>query len=271
MEECSRLLHSAKAEAASIVEDARAEGRRVLDVKQKQCVEMEERRNALRQRLIKDEACFECQQRAGNCDESSLPLDPEAVALFRIKDAARKKDAYWKMKQQCQGIPGADVAVIQLTADDSEFPNRKSRSLNHVVSLAATHIMSKLQRFNDKSKKLFFERFWKHRSLKQFQPGGVGIEPSVLVAIVDLKQTLHIVKNPRRKDHLSTKRSLLTALVGQSTVGSRGQTALARYLGIKRHNLYRASKTRQLLDADLSVKYPMGERKLRSDKISEEV
>jgi hypothetical protein len=100
----------------------------------------------------------------------------------------------------------------------------------------------------------------------------LGLEKaSVGAAVIDMKESLQIVKTARRKDHLATKRALLTALVGPSITGSRYQIALAKALGIKRQNVHKASKVRKLIDVDQSLKYPMGERKVRSDKISEGV
>jgi hypothetical protein len=101
--------------------------------------------------------------------------------------------------------------------------------------------------------------------VKQFQPARFGcakVDASVGATVSDLRQSMKIVKTARRKDHLATKQAVLTALVGQSTVGKYYQSSLAKALGIKRQNMQKAAKQREVIDADMAVRYPMGERKV---------
>ncbi|CAM6102026.1 unnamed protein product [Calypogeia fissa] len=258
-EQCENLILSAENEAASIVKNARNEAAEVLDKQNKECAQLIERRDALRQRLMRHKASLERLQRNEDPSSECVPLDPDAAEEFRRRDATRKKAQYWKEKGECHEEPGAEDAPCDDAADP--LPNRKRRSVTYTVYWAAKTVMSKLECFNDKAKKLFFKKFWMHRSLKRFQPLGFGTSASVGAAIVDLKESLHLVKPAKRKDHLATKQALLTAMVGRSIVGNRYQTALARALGIKRQNLHKASKVRKLIHADQSVKYSMGEQK----------
>jgi hypothetical protein len=57
-------------------------------------------------------------------------------------------------------------------------------------------------------------------------------------------------------------------LVGPLITNSRYQIVLAKALGMKRQNVHKASMVRNLIDVDQSSKYTMGEKKMRSDKIS---
>ncbi|CAM6081914.1 unnamed protein product [Calypogeia fissa] len=265
-EACQKLIESAESNAAKIVEDARIEAKSLLESNNIACVQLMERRDSLRRQLARHEAMLYRQQR--NVQDCRMEVDAEAAAQFRRKEAARKRDAYWKNKSQDE--LDADEAVAD-DGDDNALPNRKRTSIDHVLSWASRTLLCRLKHFNDQSKKLFFERFWKHRSLKRFQPKSIGMHATVGAAVVDMKQTLSIIKTAKRKDHLATKHALLTALVGQTTVQNRHQSSLAKALGIKRGNLCRASKRRKLIDDDLFMKYPMGERKVRSDKISDAV
>jgi hypothetical protein len=65
-------------------------------------------------------------------------------------------------------------------------------------------VISKLKGFSYKAKKLFFENFEKHRSLKRLQPLGFGND-SVGATMVDMKELLQVVKTARQKDHLAIK------------------------------------------------------------------
>ncbi|CAM6127423.1 unnamed protein product [Calypogeia fissa] len=266
---CEKLIQSAHNEAAEIVLDAKSRAASMLESQNNVCAELMVQRDALRQQVIRHEAALERQQRNEPESSQSVQVDLDSAAQFRRADAARKRALYWKLKDISDGTSIAEDSPHDLAVD--VFPNRKERSIHYVVSWAAKNVMSKLDHFNDKAKKLFFQKFWKHRSLKQFQPLSLGMNASVGHAVVDLKESLQIVKTAKRTDHLATKRVLLTALVGPSITGNRYQTALARALGIKRHNVHKALKVRMQIDADRSMKYPMGERKVRCDKISEAV
>lgn len=121
---------------------------------------------------------------------------------------------------------------------------------------------------------MVLKKFWLHTALRDYHPASLGspkLDTSVGTALSDVRLLLKIVKSARRKDHLATKQAVLTALVGQSTVAQINQTCLASTLGVKRQNLYKASAVRKQLDGDSSMRYPSGERKERSDKISAEV
>jgi hypothetical protein len=80
------------------------------------------------------------------------------------------------------------------------------------------------------------------------------VDASVSAALADLRQALKIVNIARRKDHLATKQAVLTPLVGQSTVGKRYQSSLAKALGIKRQNMHKAAKQREIIDTDVAVR-----------------
>jgi hypothetical protein len=58
-------------------------------------------------------------------------------------------------------------------------------------------VISKLEPYNDKAKKLFCEKIWKHRSLRQFQPLGFAMNASIGVAVLDMKESLQIVNTTR--------------------------------------------------------------------------
>lgn len=58
---------------------------------------------------------------------------------------------------------------------------------------------------------------------------------------------------------------------GKQIVKDRFKTSLAKALGIKRDNLIKAAKKRIRLDRDNAEKFPMGIRKTRSDRISNEI
>ena len=190
---------------------------------------------------------------------------------FRQKDDARKRAAYWTAKQQsaqsaANGLPPTDSCSL--------ISNRSNSSIVKAITSAVEHILRTLGQFNEVDKKEFFKKFWLHHSVKRFQPAKFGcakVDASVSATLADLRQSMKIVKTARRKDHLATKQAVLTALVGQSTVGQRYQSSLAKALGIKRQNMHKAAKQRETIDADVAVRYPMGERKVRSDKISAEV
>jgi hypothetical protein len=72
----------------------------------------------------------------------------------------QRRELYiWKMKE---------IRDKMTSAAEDFVPNRKERSANYMLSWVAKKVISKLERYNDKAKKLFFEKFWKHRSLKPF-------------------------------------------------------------------------------------------------------
>ncbi|KAL3688230.1 hypothetical protein R1sor_014539 [Riccia sorocarpa] len=73
----------------------------------------------------------------------------------------------------------------------------------------------------------------------------------------------------KREDYW--KEEALRSSRGLRLVQGRYQTTLTKALGIKRTNVYRAAKTRVLLDSDDATKFPTGQRRERSDKISAEV
>jgi hypothetical protein len=152
--------------------------------------------------------------------------------------------------------------------------NLSQRSVHRLVSTTVSEALDRMAGYNEDARIAYFKKFWLHPSLKEYQPSVFGNpkrDMSIAAAISDLKGTLQIVKTAKRKDHLSAKQVLMTALTGDKVVSSRYQKTLAKVLGIQRGNLHRASKQRKLIDEDTSIKYPMGERKVRCDKISAEV
>jgi hypothetical protein len=181
----------------------------------------------------------------------------------RARDAARKRSRYWESR-------GASTSA----AVNEAVPNRKRSSVSSLVSRVIKILLTEMKGLNLGARKLVLKRFWLHTALRDYQPAVLGcprLDASMGTAVNDMIHSLQIVKSARRKDHLATKRALLTALVGQSTVSSRNQSSLALALGIKRQNLHKAAVVRKQLDEDVSMRYPSGERKQRSDKISVEV
>ncbi|CAM6084857.1 unnamed protein product [Calypogeia fissa] len=184
---------------------------------------------------------------------------------FRKKDAARKRAEYWERVNPDKSN----------RSDSSDVPsNRNNQTIARVVSELQSILMSQMAQFNVAARKLVLHKLWTHHALRAYHPtvyGDPKLDVSVGAAVHDLKQTLSIVKTANHKDHLGTKRALLVSLVGEATVSKRCQTSLALALGIKRQNLHRASKVRKELDGDTSVRYPTGQRKVRSDKNFDEV
>ena len=197
---------------------------------------------------------------------------------FRQKDVARKRAAYWNAIQlsrqsglQAKSLPSI---VDDIFSDEVLNSNRIKRSIVKAIAEAVKHILQTLEHFNDAAKKEFFERIWLQQSVKQFQPSRFGcakVDASVSATLDDLQQSMKIVKTARRKDHLANKQAVLTALVGQSIVGKRYQSSLAKALGIKCLNMPKAAKRQEDIDTHQSIRYPMGERKVRCDRIATKV
>lgn len=277
---CQELVSSAQNEAAHILENAQREAASILETSKVECAELIERRDSLRQRVGRQEVhLLRLDRRIGSSENSVPSLEVSTYATeFRARDAARKQVEYWRKRSESSSIGSKQKEPSQSTTDGVEEehspPNRQNRSLHTAVSWAVSQVLNRVGRFNDGAKKKFFKKFWLHPSLKVYQPvlyGSPRLDASIGAAISDLKTSLRTVKTARRKDHLAAKQVLMTALAGESIVSNRYQTCLARALGIKRQNVHTASKRRKLIDGDSSVKYPMGERKVRSDKISNEI
>lgn len=82
---------------------------------------------------------------------------------------------------------------------------------------------------------------------------------------------MKLVKFSRRKDHKAAKDVILSSLAGKEVVGRRYQSALAKALCVKRAPVFKASKIQILLDGDNSLRFPMGQQKERSDRLSSQI
>lgn len=212
----------------------------------------------------------------------------------KIVDAARKKALYWGTSHDASGgstasgstsvcstlgkrVRTSTSSALEVDPDvalDCPSPNRKRRCITTVTTDVVRYLLEKVTNFNYAAKKAVLARLWRHAALKPYQPALLGspkLDSSISAALTEMRKTLSIVKTARRKDHLAAKYQILSGFVGQSTVQQRLQTTLATALGIRRHNLHRASKIRAHLDSDASKAYPMGERRVRCDKISDAV
>jgi hypothetical protein len=190
----------------------------------------------------------------------------ERAKEMKRRDAARKRAKY----AADRNVNGAGIASVDGCSVE-EPPNRSRRCVETLVAKVVADLMTQLANYNVAARKLALQRLWLQRDLRVYQPSRLGcpkLDLSLHAAVNDLSNTLQLVKQPRRKDHLCTKRAVLTSLVGKNVVENRFQSTFAKVLGIKRQNVHRASKVRQLIDSDSSKKYPMGERQVRCDKIS---
>ncbi|KAL3683849.1 hypothetical protein R1sor_001871 [Riccia sorocarpa] len=182
----------------------------------------------------------------------------------RERDAARKREEYWKEKalRSSRGIR-SELSV-----------SRAARTARGVASELVEFFSRKTARFDISTKKAVCEKFWAHPRLSDYHPASTGsakLDRSVQQSFLGLKEALQKIKGAQRNDHRNAKHNSLVVLAGNAVVQGRYQATLARALGIKRTNVYRASKTRALLDSDDATKFPTGQRRERSDKISEEV
>ncbi|CAM6085314.1 unnamed protein product [Calypogeia fissa] len=124
------------------------------------------------------------------------------------------------------------------------------------------------------SQRLALKSFWLHPTLKHLHPSEYGdpkLDATVKACLEDTKQTLQMVKGAQRKDHLSAKQPILVGMAGKSVAEAKYQTALSKALGIKKTNVFKATRKRARIDADMSEKFPMGIKKPRKDRISKEV
>lgn len=254
------ILSVAKEEALVITNAAQAEGSIIIH-----CARQEA--GLLRQGAQEDLEKLEQRQRS---------IQDKIEEQKRAADAAQKKARYWATDRgSCSSTLGKRVSTQSAgSTPDCLIPNRKLRSIRAVTTDIVQFFLHKVNAFNIPARKEVVSRLWLHSALRPYQPAMIG-NPKQTLAIAaglrDLTNTLGIVKTARRKDHLAVKRHVLSAMVGSSTVGQRLQSALAAVLKIKWQNLHRVSKIRKDLDADPAKKYPMGERKERSDKISDDV
>lgn len=130
--------------------------------------------------------------------------------------------------------------------DDRESaPNKRRRTVSHVVVALVDLLMKRTERYNAASKQLVLQRFWSHPSLRAFQPIAFGcpkLDASILAGITNMTSSLQVVKFVRRKDHLVAKQMILTVVSGPNIVGKRYKIALERALGIKRHKFLNLCK-----------------------------
>ncbi|KAL3693313.1 hypothetical protein R1sor_006964 [Riccia sorocarpa] len=182
----------------------------------------------------------------------------------RERDAARKREDYWKEKvfRSSRGLR-CELGV-----------SRTARTARGVASELVELFSKKTARFDISTKRVVCEKFWSHPRLNDYHPTSTGsakLDRYVAQSFLGLKEALKKIKGAQRNDHRNTKHNSLVALAGNAVVQGRYQTTLAKALGIKRTNVYRAAKTRALLDSDDATKFPTGQRRERSDKISAEV
>ncbi|KAL3702375.1 hypothetical protein R1sor_020397 [Riccia sorocarpa] len=182
----------------------------------------------------------------------------------RERDAARKREDYWKEKalRSSRGLR-CKLGV-----------SRTARTARGVASELVELFSKKTAGFDISTKRAVCEKFWSHPRLNDYHPASTGsakLDRSVAQSFLGLKEALKKIKGAQRNDHRNTKHNSLVALAGNAVVQGRYQTTLAKALGIKRTNVYRAAKTRALLDSDDATKSPTGQRRERSDKISAEV
>ncbi|KAL3676788.1 hypothetical protein R1sor_026736 [Riccia sorocarpa] len=182
----------------------------------------------------------------------------------RERDAARKREDYWKEKalRSSRGLR-CELGV-----------SRTARTARGVASELVELFSKKTARFDISTKRAVCEKFWSHPRLNDYHPASTGsakLDRSVVRSFLGLKEALKKIKGAQRNDHRNTKHNSLVALAGNAVVQGRYQTTLAKALGIKRTNVYRAAKTRAFLDSDDATKFPTGQRRERSDKISAEV
>jgi hypothetical protein len=260
--EASKISREARQAATIVVIDARSTAAREamhmrIDVESK-IVELIERSNTLCHTISNQEAHLEvlrCQQLNPQC------RPPITSVEMRKKDARRKRDAYWNARLGSS----IELGTNRVIAGDPSNPNRKHRSVICVVTIVVESILSILKPYNDVAKRQFFKHFWLHKAVSRFQShrfGNAKLDASVSATVRDLRSSLQVIKTAKQKDHLATKHVVLTTIVGQSTVGSRCQSVLAKALGIGRQNMLKASKQREMIDKDWSVRYPMGEHKV---------
>ncbi|KAL3676968.1 hypothetical protein R1sor_026916 [Riccia sorocarpa] len=182
----------------------------------------------------------------------------------RERDTARKREDYWKEKalKSSRGLR-CELGV-----------SRTARTASGVASELVELFSKKTARFDISTKRVVCEKFWSHPRLNDYHPASTGsakLDRSVAQSFLGLEEDLKKIKGAQRNDHRNTKHNSLVALAGNAVVQGHYQTTLARALGIKRTNVYRAAKTRALLDSDDATKFPTGQRRERSDKISAEV
>jgi hypothetical protein len=299
--QCIEALASSRNGAADILAEAHREAAGMLERSELECTGMLERselesaqwkarREEVRSGIARLEARLQSLTRQTDsqsaiehaAEPEEVVATAEAAADFRRRDAARKRDSYHRKRQAiaCSSSQGSQQrsttpATNEGVSGDEQTGtcNRAPRSIHRSISLTVSQVLHQLNGYNADARNAFFKKFLLYPSLKEYQPslfGNPRRDLSVAATVSDLKRTLQAVKTAKRKDHLSAKQVLTTALTGEMVVSSQYQTTLAKALGIQCQNLHRASKRRKLIDRDISIKYPMGERKVRSDKISDE-
>ncbi|CAM6123755.1 unnamed protein product [Calypogeia fissa] len=258
--QCATILSAAKEDALVITNAAQAEASIII-----RCARQEA--GLLRQGAQEDLEKLEQRQRS---------IQDKIEEQKRAADAARKKARYWATDRgSFSSTLGKRVSTQSAgSTPDSLIPNRKLRSIRAVTTDIVQFFLHKVNAFNIPARKEVVSRLWLHSALRPYLPAMIRNPKQTLaiaVGLRDLTNTLGIVKTARRKGHLAVKRHVLSTMVGSATVSQRFQSALVAVLKIKRQNLHRVSKIRKDLDADLAKKYPMGERKEPSDKISDDV
>ncbi|KAL3685613.1 hypothetical protein R1sor_003635 [Riccia sorocarpa] len=197
-----------------------------------------------------------------------------AEASILMEGAQRETLAANVVVDQIVECARVAAAEFQAQAQIELGVSRDARTTRGVASELVEFFSRKTARFDISTKKAVCEKFWAHPRLSDYHPASTGsakLDRSVQQSFLGLKETLQKIKGAQRNDHRNAKHNSLVELAGNAMVQGRYQATLARALGIKRTNVYRAAKTRALLDSDDTTKFPTGQRRERSDKISEEV
>ncbi|KAL3688140.1 hypothetical protein R1sor_014449 [Riccia sorocarpa] len=260
------VLEQAKMTAKELVERAQSEANRLRET-----VLLEANSGAADilecARVVAHEVETQALQRAREAWEQEA-ADPDLASrerLKRAKDATRKRREYWKEKEQASE-PGVRC--------DIQRRGRKPRTSRLVSTELVQFFNKKTEKLDLSSKRMVCEKFWLHPSMKNLQPSSVGcakLDYSIAKGFLGMKEALQKVKGAQRNDHRNSKYNSLIAVAGSEVVKGRYQSTLARALGVKRENIYKAAKARATLDSDSIAKFPTGRRKERSDKISQEV
>lgn len=256
--EAHKLLDAAREEAISFREQILVEFSGELAAKDQRIQELQSLHDELQSRFS-----ILSEQSSRNGNDAAQQMEPGLAKRLGARE-----------RQQKSRKARNDLLHDLMDLDPSADPNRTQRSQRLVVTEIVKQFCRLTKGHNWSSKKSIMERFWTHKAMVKFHPTTLGCPKADLswkAVAIDVKKVLNTVKFARRRDHKAAKDIILASLAGNQVVTQRYQSSLARALCIKRAPVYAASKKRAILDGDESLRFPLGQRKERSDRLSEEI